>query len=310
MELQDKSALVLGAPGMVGREICHALLQEGVSTLILSSLYEHESTQYAETLKQEFGKKAKIIAVWGNIFVRRDLKDLSRQELISNPKARTTIITDTLEPLSREILTAQELYQLTLAYKPDLIVDAVNSATAFSYQNLFAVSKEALLELQQSRRDKRCSEELSTAVEKLLMTQYTPQLIRHIQILLQSMTEAGTKIYLKIGTCGTGGMGLNIPYTHSEDKPSQLLLSKAALAGAHSLLLFLMGRTAGGPIIKELKPAAAIAWKQVTFGPVTRHGKPILLEDVSVSDAISIGGKLSKTYPKKIKNLVITSLKN
>src|SRR3546814_2041559 len=42
---------------------------------------------------------------------------------------------------------------------------------------------------------------------------------------------------------GTGGMGLNIPYTHSEEKPSRVLLSKSALAGAHSLLLFLLART-------------------------------------------------------------------
>lgn len=38
-----------------------------------------------------------------------------------------------------------------------------------------------------------------------------------------------------------------------------MLLSKSALAGAHSLLLFLMARTPGGPITKEIKPAAAIA---------------------------------------------------
>ena len=52
-------------------------------------------------------------------------------------------------------------------------------------------------------------------------------------------------MYLKVGTTGTGGMGLNIPFTHSEDKPSRVLLAKSAMAGAHSMLLFLLGRTAG-----------------------------------------------------------------
>ena len=75
------------------------------------------------------------------------------------------------------------------------------------------------------------------------------------------------RVYVKIGTSGTGGMGLNIPYTHSEEKPSRVLLSKSALAGAHTLLLFLMARTPGGPITKEIKPAAAIAWKRIGFGP-------------------------------------------
>ena len=70
---------------------------------------------------------------------------------------------------------------------------------------------------------------------------------------LQAMVKAGTGAYIKIGTSGTGGMGLNIPYTHSEEKPSRVLLSKSALAGAQTLLLFLMARTPGGPITQEIK---------------------------------------------------------
>ena len=53
-------------------------------------------------------------------------------------------------------------------------------------------------------------------------------------------------------------MGLNIPYTHSEEKPSRVLLSKSAVAGAHSMLLFLMARTPGAQLTKEIKPAAKI----------------------------------------------------
>ena len=82
-------------------------------------------------------------------------------------------------------------------------------------------------------------------LETLLVTDYVPQLIRHVQVLYQAMVKAGTRAYVKIGTSGTGGMGLNIPYTHSEEKPSRVLLSKSALAGAHTLLLFLMARTPG-----------------------------------------------------------------
>jgi hypothetical protein len=113
----------------------------------------------------------------------------------------------------------------------------------------------------------------------LLVTDYVPQLIRHVQVLYHSMVKAGTKAYVKIGTSGTGGMGLNIPYTHSEEKPSRVLLSKSALAGAHTLLLFLMARTPGGPITKEIKPAAAIAWKRIGFGDVLRGGRPVPLYD-------------------------------
>jgi hypothetical protein len=74
-------------------------------------------------------------------------------------------------------------------------------------------------------------------------------------------------------------MGLNVPYTHSEEKPSRVLLSKSAMAGAHSMLLFLMARTPDAPIIKEIKPAAAIAWRRIEHGPIVRKGAPIRLVD-------------------------------
>ncbi|MDX1384507.1 MAG: short-chain dehydrogenase, partial [Thermoanaerobaculia bacterium] len=86
---------------------------------------------------------------------------------------------------------------------------------------------------------------------------------------------------LKVGTSGTGGMGLNIPYTHSEERPSSMLLAKSAMAGAQSLLLFLMARTPGAPITKEIKPAAAIAWKKIAHGPIYRRGEPILRVDAA-----------------------------
>jgi hypothetical protein len=90
-----------------------------------------------------------------------------------------------------------------------------------------------------------------------------PQLIRHVQIIHRAMSDSGTRLYLKIGTTGTGGMGLNIPYTHSEDRPSFKLMSKTAVAFAHTGLMFLMARTPNGPLVKELKPGAMIGYRRV-----------------------------------------------
>jgi len=107
------------------------------------------------------------------------------------------------------------------------------------------------------------------------------------------MHLAKTKIYFKIGTSGTGGMGLNIPYTHSEEKPSRVLLSKSAVAGAHTLLLFLMARTPETAITKEIKPAAAIAWKKIKFGTVYKGGKVIELDNISFESTVELNGKFS-----------------
>jgi hypothetical protein len=57
------------------------------------------------------------------------------------------------------------------------------------------------------------------------------------------------------------------------------------MAGAHSMLLFLMARTPGCPYVKEIKPAAAIAWKGIGYGEIKRGGKPIPLYDCALEKA-------------------------
>jgi hypothetical protein len=59
-------------------------------------------------------------------------------------------------------------------------------------------------QLRRQAEEGQCSRD---AVERHLATLYLPQLIRHVQIALESMRRAGTQFYVKIGTAGTGGMG-------------------------------------------------------------------------------------------------------
>jgi hypothetical protein len=112
-------------------------------------------------------------------------------------------------------------------------------------------------------------------VEQHILSIPLPQLIRHVQIMLECLRRGETEAYAKIGTSGTGGMGLNIPYTHSEERPSRTLLAKSAVAGAHTLLLFLVARTPGAPATMEIKPTAAIAWREIGWGAIRRRGQAI-----------------------------------
>jgi hypothetical protein len=194
---------------------------------------------------------------------------------------------DIVEELSNEIIEKSAIFNLLDEFRPNIIVDCINTATAIAYQDIYTSCRTVL----NSIKNKSAYNQLVNDVEQLICTMYVPQLIRHIQLLYNSMSRCGIRIYVKIGTSGTGGMGLNIPYTHSEEKPSRVLLSKSAIAGAHTLLLFLMGRTPEGPITKEIKPTAAIAWKRIEFGEIKRKGKPIELSDISVSEAIPLTGR-------------------
>jgi len=285
MDIKGKSVLILGGWGLVGYAVARRIIVENPSKIILASLNEWEAKEAVENLIKEFPEypKENLIPWWGNIFLRQEWKDQNKLDLLKNPEIRKVLIDDIIEELNDEILKAQSLYQLITFYKPSIIIDSINTATGIAYQNIYSVGRDVKKAIKSGK-----VEEIIEQSERLLATLYIPQLIRHVQILYKSMEEAKTQIYIKIGTSGTGGMGLNIPYTHSEEKPSRVLLSKSSVAGAHTLLLFLLARTPNAPITKEIKPTAAIAWKKIDFGEIRKGGKPVELYDHNPDLAIEL----------------------
>ena len=286
MDIRNRTVLVLGGWGLVGSAICHKLMEERPKRMVVTSLLEREAVAAAHALQRDFPKAGKKFFVpwWGDIFVRHALKDKPRDELLRKESTRQMLIDDLLDDLSQEVLERSSIFHLLTKYKPDVVIDCINSATAIAYQDVFKGAREVRKQLKKGSHNEGFREE----AERLLATLYVPQLIRHVQILYRSMQQVGTSIYVKIGTSGTGGMGLNIPYTHSEERPSSVLLSKSAVAGAHTMLLFLMGRTPDAPITKEVKPAAAIAWKRIGFGEITKRGKAIDLFDCQPEQGVAL----------------------
>jgi len=305
MDIQGKTVLVLGGWGLVGSAVCRKFMEENPRRIIVTSLRKEEALDAVSQLQKDYpsARKGFFVPWWGNIFVRDALKDLSREEILGNEKFRAMMLEDNLDELTEPVLKRASLYRLMQRYKPSVVVDCVNTATAIAYQDIFQVSREVLKGLKTYRKSesntlterRATGKHFREATERLLCTLYTPQIIRHVQIMYKSMNAAGTQIYVKIGTSGTGGMGLNIPYTHSEEKPSRVLLSKSSVAGAHTLLLFLMGRTPDAPITKEIKPTAAIAWKGIGYGEIKRRGRPVELVDCPLERAVQLKSMLTLT---------------
>jgi len=255
MDIQGSKILVLGGWGLVGTAVCRELLSRHPAEICIHSLRQEEAEEARRELASEAGE-TKLSARGGDIFG------------VGSGVPKLEALKAQLKTLTEEDLEGFALYRLLQEVRPEIVIDCVNTATAIAYRNIFKASEVAYRELESG-------EVTAEALEGLLETLYVPRLIRHIQVFYQGMMKAGTRAYVKVGTSGTGGMGLNIPYTHSEERPSRVLLSKSAMAGAHSMLLFLMARTPGAPITKEIKPAAAIAWKKIAHGPIYRRGEPI-----------------------------------
>jgi hypothetical protein len=292
MEIRNKRVMVLGGWGLVGMAICRRMLDEAPDELIVSSLMEEEAREACDRLRSEAKTDIRLTPVWGDIFVRDAMQGKSHKEILNDPTLRLWLIEDVLGDLTEELLSRMFLFQIIQQYRPHIIVDCVNSATAVAYQDVFTAYFRLKKELGLAKKEEACRPSFIEETEKMLCTLYIPQLIRHVQILYEAMRRARTEAYLKIGTSGTGGMGLNIPYTHSEEKPSRVLLSKSAVAGAHTLLLFLMARTPDAPITKEIKPTAAIAWKRIEYGKIYKHGRPVELYDCPPDKATVLEGAL------------------
>ncbi|MHB8336968.1 MAG: short-chain dehydrogenase [Ignavibacteriaceae bacterium] len=289
MNIQNKTVLVLGGWGLVGNAVARKLVEQMPKQIIITSLKLSEAEEAVSKLSQEFPEKGQnyFIPWGGDIFVRNEFKDLNRLSILSDKEKRKILMQDTMDELSEEVLKNSALYNLLTLYKPDIVVDCINTATAIAYQDVYTTYRSIFKAIKTNAG----YDDLVTETEKLLCTLYIPQLIRHVQILYSSMSRVKSEIYVKIGTSGTGGMGLNIPYTHSEEKPSRVLLSKSSIAGAHTLLLFLMARTPDGPITKEIKPTAAIAWKKIEYGEIKKRGQAIELIDVPVTEAVPLKDK-------------------
>jgi len=275
----DKSIFILGGAGLVGTQISHQVARElRPDKIVIASLFQKEVRELAHELRKEF-PAVKFIELWGNIFVRAEFARADREELLASASRRRALYDDLFGPLDgayeRSMLAAS-----IREHGADVLIDCVNTASGISYQDVYTNSIEVrkLLDFIDARiQDRNFTEiadnrkQLERTFETLLLSQSIPQLIRHTQLIYRAMVEAGTRVYVKVGTTGTGGMGLNIPYTHGEDKPSAKLMSKAAIGFAHTGLMFLMARTPGGPIVKEIKPGAMIGYKKVTYQSLRHH---------------------------------------
>ncbi len=270
MEVTGRNVVLLGGTGLVGMAIARRALERSPDRLVVGGLRKAEVDEAVAALRErDAGGETEIVGEHGDLFLREEHQGRSRSEILSGQEGRDQLLDDIFGSLDEEAYERSALAGLLERHRPEVLIDCVNTATAIAYQDVFTSVEKLRRSLEEEEGPTRAE------IESHLSSLYLPQLIRHIQVLLAATSRVGTRVYLKIGTSGTGGMGLNIPFTHSEERPSATLLAKSSVAGAHTMLLYLMARTPGAPAVKEIKPTAAVAWKRIAFGPIERGGEPL-----------------------------------
>jgi len=286
----DGTFLVLGGAGMVGFEVAHQVASSlHPRRVVLASLPADAVAAAVERLRGLVPPEVEIVGEWGDLFVREEFSHRPRRELFEDVACRRSIFDDLFGPLDAAYERSR-LARLVAAHRPDVVVDAINTATAISYQDVYTAAVLAERDVVSLvEKGGVAPEQLARNVETLILSLSMSQLVRHAMILDRALAEAGTRLYVKIGTTGTGGMGLNIPYTHSEDRPSAKLLTKTAVAFAHTGLLFLMARSPGRPVVKEIKPGALIGYADIGHRPIQERGLAVSLY---ASRQEPLGGRL------------------
>src|SRR5579859_6563087 len=234
--------LILGGAGMVGVQVAREAVRElHPKRIVISSLTQREVDEAIEILRRE--SDVEYVGAAGDIFLPKALQGIDRALLIANREHFDALFAEIFSPAA-DTFADSALYKLIAEHQPEAIVDCINTATAIAYLDVFTVSERTKLILDQIEStdgaiDRRDLQPLIRSVRELLIAQGVPQITRHILFLHRALEKSSVRVYVKVGTTGTGGMGINIPYTHSEDKPSAQLLSKSAIGFAHTGLLFL-----------------------------------------------------------------------
>jgi hypothetical protein len=182
MMLRNSKVLVLGGWGLVGMAVCRRLLSRGPAKLILHSLRRSEAEEAARELAAEF-PQVTVVPAWGDIFVREEFKDTPRSEIMKSREMRWTFVEDVFEKLTPERLQRFFMYRLITEHRPELIVDCVNSATGFAYQDIYSAYYDLKNVMEVEGGGLKPNDPFFDRVERFCGTVYIPQLIRHIQVL-------------------------------------------------------------------------------------------------------------------------------
>ena len=187
MELRDQTIMILGGSGLVGHAVARRTLERRPQAVVIVALTERETSQAAAALAPWAGP-TRVVTEHGNVYLPASLAQADRATLTDSAANRRLLIDDVYGDLTEELIGRSFLVQLLTRHRPAAVVDCINTATAFAYQDVYRSARGLHAAAVSGAVD-------LAAVEKHLLTEPMPQLTRHIQILMEGMRRAGTRAY-------------------------------------------------------------------------------------------------------------------
>lgn len=248
-----KTILIIGT-GQIGKAILKKIVLQEPNKIIIHNLTKTESQEVVEKYKKAY-KNIEFIESYGNIFLPYKLKNLSNKDLYDKSDE---IINYFYSEFNEDVLKKSTIYKLLEKYKPELVIDAINTATVLgsSYNP--------------EKKLKEYKKNIENCCKMIMIDDFTSKLISFVYSLKYSMEKFDTKKYIKVSTTGLGGMGLNMPYTHGDNPKMNLscaLMGKISASGVLHQLLWNLSHTIGINISIVI-PATFVGYDFVKNEPI------------------------------------------
>ena len=283
--IENKTILFIGT-GQIGKAILNKILDDNPKKVIIHNLTKNESDFVCKKYQKRY-PKIKFISSYGNIFMPYNLKDLSNNNLYDKSEE---IIEYFYQEINQSVLEKSTIVTLISKYKPNFIIDAINTATVLGN----AYNPEYNIQCYVNN-PADCS-------KKLMVDDYTTKLINFVYSLKYGMETYNVEKYVKVSTTGLGGMGINIPYTHGDNPKinlSSALMGKMAASGVLHQLLWNLEHTMGVNVSLVI-PGTFVGYDSVMNEPIeTDKG---LLFKRNYSKPYNIFDKKEIEYNNKVSN--------
>ncbi len=265
----DKCVYILGV-GQIGLAAAKSLIARKVGKIVIHALTKDE-VLYAKDRLIKYSKGSTTIeTIYGDIFTPCS-KFADGEDFCCDAKLNVNELYDYFYNSDyTRVAEISLIYQLIKKVRPDIIIDAINTATVLSKHS--GIDNELNQYLKDDMKND-AAKDAKTLVKNYLINDYNVKLNAFVLGLKQGIERFGVKKYIKVSTTGLGGMGFNMKFTHG-DTPDHCLsrdiMGKLSASGSLHQLLWALARTPGMDI-SIIVPSTCVGWDEVFHGPIVNN---------------------------------------
>lgn len=237
----DKKILILGA-GHIGLAIGEKIIRKNPKEIIVFNRTMEKAVLSRKKLKK-INPDIPVNILYGNVFRPFNIMDKKTLESVDYYNLRRFYSYDKIQKYKETAL-----YNICKNSNPDIIIDCINMSTVLgSNFNIF--------EKKQYKENE----------EEYLSMKIIPVLITYVESLKKCFDDFKVDKYIKISTTSLAGMGVNMPYTHGDNKRDLLsdnLWGKVASTGILHQFLWNLSQTPSYDV-RVIVPATCVGWGEI-----------------------------------------------